>query len=383
VKDDIFKKPKCFVALFFFHHALAENYNFSYHYFMNISKRIVFFLVLLLPCTSCTTTKDINVALDVVEVNQKEPVNYPMAKYLLLDKPDTWPEPRFIDNGNFTLTDRLTGLIWEKQPIGFEMSWEDALGYCNTLRLGGYKDWRLPNRRELLSLVHVGEGFPVNWFNSQGFIGLQEDYYWSSTTYSSDTNDAWYVNFFFGEVEKFDKSFGCDVLAVRRPPSETVVDVIITGQTKKFSNGDDGDQQENTFWSKSQFKDNGNGTLTDKLTGLIWEKKPSDKKMYFQESLTYCDTLTTGGFSDWRLPTRIELESLVNAGKNSPAEWLNSQGFSGLQADYFWSATPYALWPSSWAWYVDFYNGDLHGVDQKNRNYVLAVRQEQLPYSGR
>ena len=84
-----------------------------------------------------------------------------------------WPTPRFIDNGDGTVTDNLTGLVWLKNanPFGFR-TWEQALTVCNSLASGSYGltdgsaagDWRLPNIKEIESLVdygHVGPCLPA------------------------------------------------------------------------------------------------------------------------------------------------------------------------------------------------------------------------------
>jgi hypothetical protein len=60
-----------------------------------------------------------------------------------------WPSPRFHDNGNGTVTDNLTGLMWTKNANlpGSTMTWYQAVDYCNSLTQGGYTDWRLPNKQ--------------------------------------------------------------------------------------------------------------------------------------------------------------------------------------------------------------------------------------------
>lgn len=130
-----------------------------------------------------------------------------------------WPEPRFEDNGDGTITDHLTGLIWLKNAgCAGSMNWYDALTWCNNLANGSCgltdgsaaEEWRLPNIIELESLVNAEASNPGVWLNSQGFSNVQSSsssYYWSATTYSYHTSSAWYVYMGFGFVYKLDKSY--------------------------------------------------------------------------------------------------------------------------------------------------------------------------------
>jgi hypothetical protein len=114
------------------------------------------------------------------------------------------PTPRFTDNGNGTVTDNLTGLIWLKNANAFGMkTWADAMTTANGLKSGdagtgltdGSKagDWRLPNVREFQSLLDYGRSFPALPENHP-FTELQwGSYYWSSTTFATDTTYAFDV----------------------------------------------------------------------------------------------------------------------------------------------------------------------------------------------
>ena len=83
---------------------------------------------------------------------------------------------RFVDNGDGTVTDNLTGLMWQKNPGGY-VSWKSALAICENLELAEFNDWRLPNIKELVS---VRDGF-----------NLGSDWLWSSTTNKNFPNEAW------------------------------------------------------------------------------------------------------------------------------------------------------------------------------------------------
>lgn len=106
-----------------------------------------------------------------------------------------WPYPRFTDNGDGTVTDNMTGLMWtqDTQEILGQMTWTDALNACNNSIFADYDDWRLPNVRELLSLVDYGASYPA-LPNGHPFVNLNLlGACWSSTTYEGETDKAWYV----------------------------------------------------------------------------------------------------------------------------------------------------------------------------------------------
>ena len=121
---------------------------------------------------------------------------------------------RFIDNGDGTVTDTKTGLMWEKEGCKKSLIWNDAIASCNTLNLiksRGYNDWRLPTIEELFSIVdysrHDPAIDPVFECKSYG--------YWSSTTSAALPSYAWFVNFYSGYVNHFDKAYNYYVRAVR------------------------------------------------------------------------------------------------------------------------------------------------------------------------
>jgi len=99
----------------------------------------------------------------------------------------------WVSNNNGTVEDKNNGLMWQQTTGNNDqpMIWKEALSYCANLTLAGYKDWRLPNIKELASLVDMSNHRrPV--IDNKYFSNTRSDYYWSST---SLPNSAWYVSF--------------------------------------------------------------------------------------------------------------------------------------------------------------------------------------------
>ena len=139
-----------------------------------------------------------------------------------LEKGVAWPTPRFTDNGNGTVTDNLTGLIWMKNANYFiARTWTQALSDCNGLASGSAGltdgsqagDWRLPNLKELLSLIDYGRSFPA--LPAGHPFSWDPAPYWSSTTSATSTTSAWTVAFAVGNVGSGTKSGNCWVWPVR------------------------------------------------------------------------------------------------------------------------------------------------------------------------
>ena len=107
-------------------------------------------------------------------------------------------EGRFVDNGDGTVTDNCTGLMWQKDTgnRGNPLHWCDALAYCEVLSLGGHDDWRLPNVRELQSIVDYGRTSP----SINPVFGALSSSYWSSTSLAGIPVYAWHVSFQVGIV---------------------------------------------------------------------------------------------------------------------------------------------------------------------------------------
>jgi hypothetical protein len=128
-----------------------------------------------------------------------------------LEKGAVSPSPRFTDNGDGTVTDNLTGLMWAKDassPIG--LTWNNAIDYANNLSLGTScgtprTDWRLPNVKELQSLIDFSN-YSLALPTGYPFTSVQHGYNWTSTTFALDTSFAWVVDMSTGDMDDIKKS---------------------------------------------------------------------------------------------------------------------------------------------------------------------------------
>ncbi len=149
-----------------------------------------------------------------------------------LGKGVDWPNPRFTDNGNGAVTDNLTGLVWLKNANCFgKKTLSEALSESNSLANGACglsdgssaADWRLPNIKELYSLIDLGFTNPAlsntagtgKWTAGVPFTNVRSGIYWSSTTYVNPTPSAWFVSLNLGNVNYYDKSYPYYVWPVR------------------------------------------------------------------------------------------------------------------------------------------------------------------------
>jgi hypothetical protein len=155
-----------------------------------------------------------------------------------------------------------------------------------------------------------------------------------------------------------------------------------TGQTTQYGAGDDGDLQAGVAWPNPRFTDNGDGTVTDNLTGLVWLK---DAKRFEREgwytALNDCNSLADDGTSltdgsqvgDWRLPNVRELQSLIDYGRYSPA-LPQGHPFTNVQSEYYWTSNT-SLDGHYGGWYVDLQSGHVNfGYDKDDLHEVWPVR---------
>ena len=128
---------------------------------------------------------------------------------------------RYINNGDGTITDGITGLMWARDGnglgcnSGIGLEWPDAIDWAEALTFAGYSDWRLPNRRELESILDFGRRAPA--IEPTIFPNTTNDRYWTATIDAGDPAFAWFVDFDDGKVSTSQWVDSCRVRAVRGP----------------------------------------------------------------------------------------------------------------------------------------------------------------------
>jgi hypothetical protein len=254
--------------------------------------------------------------------------------------------PAYTVNGNGTVTDQVTGLVWQ-QTDGGEMTFADAITYCQNLDLDGYTDWQLPSSHELFGIVDHDHNPALN---TTAFTITLAEYWWTANEQIGDSIKAWVVNA-GGGIGAHHKS-----------------ETISAGGTKRFHTR----CVRNTPASvTSHFTSNGNGTITDDNIGLMWQQAEVTPTMTWEASLAYCENLSLGDHADWRLPNIKELRSISDDTRFNPS--LDTTYFPGMQSSRYWSSTT-LFGPAVSAWFVDFTGGLASYNDKTGKLLVRCVR---------
>ena len=255
--------------------------------------------------------------------------------------------PSYTDNRDGTITDNITGLTWQKE-MGDKLTFEAAKKQVQEIRLAGYSDWRLPTIKELYSLIQFSGSvkgdkalYPfidTTYFNQpigdthsgEREIDAQT---WSSTEYVGKTmsNDdtVFGVNFVDGRIKGYPK------YNPRTNDANKMYFRLVRG---------------NTDYGKNNFVDNGDGTVSDHATELMWQQVDSNNGLNWQAALQHAQQSTLGGYNDWRLPNAKELQSIVdytrspetsNSAAIDPIFKVSLIENEGGEQDYpyYWSST--------------------------------------------
>ncbi len=289
-----------------------------------------------------------------------------------------WPEPRFQGSDN-TVLDRLTGLIWTRNanPLELPLTWQEAFEYIEKMNRDGafgYSDWRMPNRKELRSLLSYQTKKPA-LPESHPFENVFSGWYWTSTTAAINPAYAWYIHMegarmFYGEKRQFFLLW----------PVRGRVSSVLSATGQKYcydqdgnriscaNTGQDGEFQYGIHWPVPRFHVHDEVVL-DRLTNLCWLKRAdlAGKTVTWQEALLIVKELNAdrGTTTLWRLPNINELETLVDCSTHSPA-LPEGHPFENVREGY-WSSTT-SMYEPDWAWALYLTKGAL-GVGQKKGAY--------------
>lgn len=285
-------------------------------------------------------------------------------------------EMQYQDNGDGTITDMITGLMWEKSPekngdgiinVSDKKTYAQAVSGASSCRTGGYTDWRLPTIKELYSLIIFSGVDP------SGYQG-------TSTNGLVPFIDTDYFDFAYGDTQAGER-----IIDAQYASSNMYVDGQLLfgvnfadGRIKGYGLQMPFGQGEKTFsviyvrgnsnYGFNSFVDNGDSTITDNATGLMWMKNDSQTGMTWEEALSYAENLNYAGHPDWRLPDIKELQSILDYTRSTGT--TNSAAIDPLfnatsiineagQLDYgcFWTSTTHSNLSSvagGFAAYVSF-----------------------------
>jgi hypothetical protein len=355
---------------------------------------------------AATPSSDADVAYPIVDTNQTKcydasvVIDCSATSFAGQDAQSSGNKPSYTDNHDGTITDNVTGLIWQKSPdisgdgsitASDKLSYAKASTYCNGLTYANQSDWQLPTIKQLYSLIEFSGVDPSGYTGTDTsglvpFIDTQyfdfaygdtnageriiDSQYASSTTYVGNGGKYLFgVNFADGRIKGYGLSMG--------GKDKTFVVMCVRA---------------NATYGVNAFVDNGNSTITDNATGLMWAKNDSGgdapKGFTWEEALAYVKARNAAnylGYSDWRLPDVKELQSIVDYSRSpdTSASAAIDPLFSSTSITdeagktdyaYYWSSTTHASWtnqPGLAAAYVSFgralgyMNGawtDIHGA---------------------
>jgi hypothetical protein len=267
----------------------------------------------------------------------------------------TGNEPQYRDNGDGTVTDGVTGLMWQQDP-GEKMTYSQAAAGASAFRLAGHSNWRLPSIKELYSLI-LFDGTDVSGCNG--------------TCNFTPFLDTRYFRFSYGDADAgervIDSQFATATLYI-----ETTMNGNPTMFGVNFADGRiKGYPTRKTFfvlyvrgnpdYGRNAFADNGDGTISDAATGLTWTQSDGGSAMNWKAALEYCEGLDFAGAADWRLPNAKELQSIADYTRTPALDPMfgataihNESGETDYP--YYWSSTTHADSSSGGAWaaYVAF-----------------------------
>jgi len=259
--------------------------------------------------------------------------------------------PAYLNNGDGTISDKVTGLMWQ-QTDGGEMTWESATNYPATLTLGSCSDWRLPTSQELYSLT-LQNGFSPA-INTNSFTPTAAAYWWTRDPQLGNATNIWVVSS-GGSIGPQPRSATLSAGGAVRIHVRCVrgaAAISPTGPIHHFAN-------------------NGNGTITDTDTGLMWQQAEIAATTNWEGALQLAGTLTLAGFTDWRLPNIKELQSISDETLAGPS--VDTRYFPNAAAARYWSSTTVPVM-TNLAWCLDYQYGMATNTAKSSTLWVRCVR---------
>lgn len=239
-------------------------------------------------------------------------------------------EASYTDNGDGTVTDDITGLMWQAEQPGGSFTFEAGIQYCEDLELAGQSDWRLPTRIEMISVEDVTQS-GAKW-SSDAFPGAQGGFHHSGSDWiltitqtgaGAGRDFAWAFNMSDGILSNaYSKAEQTPVRCVR-------------------GNGSGEGPSEPAVAPPDQYSEVAAGEVMDNYTGLVWQQDDSDSMLSWSEAVSYCENLGLNG-NQWRLPSIRELSTLVDEAEVAPA--INSTMFPDTQ---------YGSSSNNWYWAIE------------------------------
>lgn len=261
--------------------------------------------------------------------------------------------PELIDNLDGTITDKITGLMWQKVDGG-EMTHSSALQYADSLTLGSFTDWRLPIAFEIYSIQNLQVNNPA--LNTTYFTKSNAEYWWTSDLQVNDNSRVWVSNA-GGGIGNHLKS-----------------ETISAGGTKRYHARAVRNIKENISLQK-RFEVIDDDVVVDSLTGLMWQRKISNNPMTWENALAFSEQLSLGNYNDWRLPNIKELHSIHMVKEFMPC--LDRIAFPLADIRKLWSSTTQNN-QTTRAWYFDTNFGITTQEAKSTALYVLCVRSTSI-----
>ena len=271
-------------------------------------------------------------------------------------------KPEVLENDFVEVKDDNTGLTW--LYLGVKGTYEGVKNGCD-ISYNGHEDWRFPTPKELMTLAwndRLFRGVPVDPILFKKVI----DDGFESSSYSDK-----YGIYLWSSIENYMYAleYGMTI-----PPKayESYQSVFYDGILMCVSGEEYGKVNADNYASITR---SGDAMVFDSSTKLYWQKD-SGKAETWKEALSYCENLEYAGFSDWRLPNKNELVTLIDHSKLG-SDVVSS--FPGMKADVFWSSTS----AGEYKWVVDMTDGTAYTFNGKSAGGFYIMRHSELPISVR